>query len=130
MKFLICLDGSNASRAALETGCKYANVFCADVVVFTSIEGEVMTRDKDIAKAEKSLEYSHEFLKDKGIAFETELSIRGFKPGEDVVNYARENNIEAIFIGIKRRSNFDKLVFGSNATYIIQNAPCPVTSVQ
>ena len=129
MKFLVGLDGSNASRAALETGCKYARAFGAQVVAFVSVEGDVMTRDLDIEKANASLKFAAQYLKENGVEAQTQLSVRGFHPGEDIVNYAVEENIDGIFIGAQRRSKVNKMIFGSNALFIIQNAPCPVTTV-
>lgn len=129
MKLMVGLDGSSASKYALETAYEYAKAFGADIVAFAAAESDVMTREESIEKAEQSLQYAVEFLQDKGVACETQLSVRGYKPGKDIVAYARENNIDAIFIGVKRRSKIEDLLFGSNASYIIQNAPCPVTSV-
>jgi nucleotide-binding universal stress UspA family protein len=51
-------------------------------------------------------------------------------PGEDLVDYAGENGIDEIIIGIKRRSKVGKLLFGSNAQYVILKAPCPVVTVK
>ncbi len=60
----------------------------------------------------------------------THLLVRGFTPGEDIVKFAKENNIDEILIGIKRRSKVGKLLFGSNAQFIILKAHCPVVTVK
>ena len=39
-------------------------------------------------------------------------------------------NVDMIFIGVRRRSKVGKLLFGSTAQYVILNAPCPVVSVK
>jgi nucleotide-binding universal stress UspA family protein len=51
-------------------------------------------------------------------------------PGEDLVDFAKEQAVDEIIIGIKRRSKVGKLLFGSNAQYIIIKAPCPVVTVK
>jgi nucleotide-binding universal stress UspA family protein len=51
-------------------------------------------------------------------------------PGEDLVKYAKENQIDQIVVGIRRRSKVGKLVFGSTAQYVILEAPCPVLTVK
>jgi nucleotide-binding universal stress UspA family protein len=56
--------------------------------------------------------------------------VRGLRPGEDLVQFAKENGIDEIIIGVRRRSKVGKLVFGSTAQYVILNAPCPVVSVK
>lgn len=50
--------------------------------------------------------------------------------GEALVEYAAENEFEEMVIGVKKRSRVEKLLLGSNAQYIILNAPCPVLSVR
>jgi nucleotide-binding universal stress UspA family protein len=50
--------------------------------------------------------------------------------GEDLVQLAKENNVDEIIIGVRRRSKVGKLFFGSTAQYVILNAPCPVVSVK
>ena len=50
-------------------------------------------------------------------------------PGEDMVKYAEENEVDQIFVGIEKKSRTQKLILGSNAQYIILKAPCPVVSV-
>jgi len=63
------------------------------------------------------------------IECDPELSVRGFEPGEDIVHYAEENEVDEIIVGVKRRSKVGKLVFGSNAQYVILEALCPVFTV-
>jgi nucleotide-binding universal stress UspA family protein len=52
------------------------------------------------------------------------------EPGEDLVQFAEENAIDLIIIGIQKRSKMGKLLFGSNAQYVILNAACPVLTVK
>jgi nucleotide-binding universal stress UspA family protein len=56
--------------------------------------------------------------------------IRGLSAGEDLVEFAKEQKADQIFIGVKRRSKMEKLVFGSTAQYVILNAHCPVVTVK
>jgi nucleotide-binding universal stress UspA family protein len=46
-----------------------------------------------------------------------------------MVQYAKTNNVDQIVVGVKRRSKVEKFVFGSNAQYMIPEAPCPVITV-
>ena len=90
-------------------------------------------------KEEASPEYNHasERLKNAKTFFEqdnipcsTSLSIRGLSPGEDLVEFAKENQIDEIIIGAKRRSKVEKFLFGSNARFVILHADCPVVTVK
>ena len=56
--------------------------------------------------------------------------IRGLSPGEDLVNFAKENEVDEIIVGVKRRSKVGKLILGSTAQYVILEASCPVVSVK
>jgi nucleotide-binding universal stress UspA family protein len=64
------------------------------------------------------------------IECETKLSVSTLQPGEDMVQYAKTNNVDQIVVGVKRRSKVGKFVFGSNAQYVILEAPCPVLTVK
>ena len=61
---------------------------------------------------------------------DSHLLIRGLTPGEDIVEFAKENEVDEIVVGVKRRSKVGKLLMGSTAQYIILQAPCPVVSVK
>ncbi len=130
MKLLVGFDGSNSSQDALDLACTYAKALEAEIVVVTSMEEGDDDDVKEINRSEEQLESAREAIARIGIPVTTHLLIRGMKPGEDVVNFAKEKIIDAIFIGIKRRSKVGKLLFGSNAQYIILNAPCPVMTVK
>jgi nucleotide-binding universal stress UspA family protein len=130
MKFLVGYDGSNTAKAALSLARTYAKTFNAIIVIVASVEGDIITRDGEIEKAKANLSYASRFLAEESIPTETEILVRGFKPGEDIVKFASENDIDAVFIGVRRRSKVDKVLFGSNAQYIIMNVPCPVICVK
>ncbi len=130
MKLLVGFDGSNSSKAALSLACTYANALKADMEIVTSMEGGPSEDAVQIQTAEKQLEWAESETTKKGLTVNTHLLIRGVKPGEDVVQFAEENSVDALFIGIKRRSKVGKLLFGSNAQFIILKAPCPVMTVK
>jgi nucleotide-binding universal stress UspA family protein len=58
------------------------------------------------------------------------LLIRGLAPGEDILEFAKESNVDEIIVGVKRRSKVGKLLMGSTAQYVILQAPCPVVTVK
>ena len=130
MKFMVGYDGSNCAKDALDLASKHAKAFGADINVITSLEGGSETSSDHVELAKKELEFAETLMKDRGINVDTHLLIRGLKPGEDLVKYADENDIDAIFIGVRRRSKVGKLLSGSNAQYIILKAPCPVVTIK
>jgi nucleotide-binding universal stress UspA family protein len=131
MKFVLGYDGSNSAKEALEVIAKYATPLNASVEVICSREGGTSsTEDDEIQKAREHLAFAANSLGEKGLSVKTRLLVRGVTPGEDIVNFAKDTKVDAIFIGIKKRSKVGKLVFGSNAQYVILNAPCPVMTIK
>jgi nucleotide-binding universal stress UspA family protein len=130
MKLLVGFDGSNPAKEALALAITHAKAFNASIDIVTSMETGTMEEAEAIEKANKQLEYLKESTQNQGIQADTHLLIRGMKPGEDVVKFAKQNKTDTIFIGLKRRSKVGKLLFGSNAQYIILKAPCPVMTVR
>ena len=130
MKLLVGYDGSNSAREALALAVKYAKALEATVDIVTSMQTGTVEQTEEIQQVKKDLEAAEKSVRDKEIPVESHLLIRGMTPGEDLVAFARESGAENIFIGVKRRSKVGKLLFGSNAQYVILKAPCPVTTVR
>jgi nucleotide-binding universal stress UspA family protein len=130
MNILVGYDGSNSAKDALSLAKKHAGAFGGKVTVVTSLTGGSATHAQEVEEANEDLEFAKKLFDDDGVACETKLLVRGMTPGEDLVDYATEKAADEIIIGIKRRSKVGKLLFGSNAQYIILKAPCPVVTVK
>ncbi len=130
MKFLVGYNGSEEAKSALALARTYAEKFGARVFVITSMGGGRGEKPAKIGKAEHDLEFAEQFLKEKGIVCETHQTARGMAPGEDLVAFAEENDIDQIFIGVEKVSRTQKIIVGSNAQYIILKASCPVVTVR
>jgi nucleotide-binding universal stress UspA family protein len=130
MKILVGYDGSNAAKDALQLAVEHANAFNAEIHIATSRSSGDVDELELIREAELGLERAKKIFDDAGIESKTHLLIRGLSPGEDLVRFAGEQEVGGIIIGVKRRSKVGKAIFGSNAHYIILNAPCPVTTVR
>ena len=130
MKILVGYDGSNSAKDALALAKKHAAAFEAKVVIVSSLTGGSVTHAVEVEHATENLEVAKKMFDEDSIECETKLLVRGMTPGEDIVDYAKEKAFDEIIIGIKRRSKVGKLLFGSNAQYIIIKAPCPVVTVK
>lgn len=130
MKILVGYRGTNIGQDLLKLAADHAKAFDATVLVVTSmLEGTEKDQAK-ILEAEKNLDQAQVFFKGLGITCEKHLLIRGMEPGEDIVSFADEKNVDEIIIGVKSRSNVGKLLFGSTAQTVILEADCPVVSVR
>ena len=130
MNILVGYDGSKVAADALKLAQEQAKAFDGKVFVVTSMVGGPEVLREDFEKAEKDLEFAKLDFKKEEIPCDARLSVRGLQAGEDLVQFAEENKIDLIIVGIRRRSRVQKLVFGSNAQYVILEAPCPVLTVK
>ena len=130
MKILVGYDGTNSAKEALNLAKEHAKAFDASVDVITSMQKGTEHQREDIEQAERGLEYAKSVFEDSAIVCNTHLLIRGLSPGEDMVEFAAENQVDEIIVGVKRRSKVGKLLMGSTAQYVILQADCPVVSVK
>jgi nucleotide-binding universal stress UspA family protein len=130
MKFLVGYNGSGEAKAALSLARDFAKTFTARVYVMSSLEGGAGEKVEDIAQAEKNLRDAKDFFDEQGVECETHQMARGLTPGEDLVRFAEENQIDQIFVGIEKKSRTSKLILGSTAQFVILKAPCPVITIK
>ena len=130
MKILVGYDGSNSAKEALNLAKIHAKAFGASVSVVTSMAKGTEGQREEINQSEKGLDWARTVFEENGIECDTHLLIRGMSPGEDIIEYAKENRVEEIIVGVKRRSKVGKLLMGSTAQFVILQAPCPVVSVK
>ena len=130
MKFLVAYNGTQESEAALELAKTHARIFEARLVILSSSEGGKGEKIEDINKIKQDLERIQHDLSIDDFKCEVEQLARGLMPGEDIVLYAAENDIDLIYVGIRKKSRTSKLILGSTAQFIILKAKCPVTSVK
>ncbi|SDO65713.1 universal stress protein [Desulforhopalus singaporensis] len=130
IKFLVGYNGSREAKAALTLAREHAAVFQARVIVIASSYGGPGERLRDIGTAAENLQFAEKFLAERSVSCECHQLVRGLSPGEDLVEFAEENQIDQIFVGIEKKSRAQKIIVGSNAQYIILKAPCPVVTVK
>ena len=130
MKILVGYDRTEEAGRALELAVRHAKVFGAKVCVLTSRSTGTDEELPDIKKDEERLKNAKKLLEEAGVDCETHLLIRGGTPAEDIIDFAEENEVDEIIVGIAKKSRVGKLIFGSNAQYVILHAPCPVVTVQ
>ena len=130
MNILVGYDGSKVAADAIKLATQHAKAFNGKLYIVTSMEGGPQVPREDFERAEKDLDFAKSIVNKDEIPCETRLSVRGMPPGEDLVKYADEKQIDQIVVGIRRRSKVGKLVFGSTAQYVILEAPCPVLTVK
>ena len=133
MKILVCYDGSDTAKEAIRQAKLDAKAYEANVHLVTcfSQTHDVKSQDMDkMEDADRELNILKKEFDNEGIPCEIHLLVSDLEPGERLVQFAGENAMEKIFIGVRRRSKVGKLIFGSTAQYVILEAPCPVVTVK
>ena len=128
MKLLVGFDGSNSGKEAVNLAKKRGKIFSAEIIVIASMEKG--TDNDEIAKVNQHLTWAKKSLEETGLKCESQLLIRGNSPGEDIVKFAEDNQVDEIIVGVKRRSKVGKILMGSTAQYVILKAHCPVLTVK
>ena len=133
MKILVCYDGSNVAKDALELARSHAEVYGGSLLIVKALPQSHVLSYEDIQKEEHSLAGEVKDILDKykyDCAYETHAIVTNLSPGEEIVEFAGRNEVDEIVMGIRKRSKVGKLVFGSTAQYVILNAHCPVVSIR
>ena len=130
MKILVAYDGSQVAEDAVKVAHKHGQAFKADIHIITSLEQGPDLKKEDIDKAENKLEKLKASFKADNIPCETQAIVSVRSTGEDLVQFVKDNDMDEIIIGVRRRSKVGKLVFGSTAQYVILEAPCTVVAVK
>ena len=127
---LVGYDGTQEAIKALDLAVRHAKAFGAKVFVLTSRSKGKDEELPDIERDEERLKNVKKELEEAGVECETHLMIRGITPAEDLLDFAEDHGVDEIIVGIAKKSRVGKLIFGSNAQYVILHAPCPVVTVQ
>lgn len=131
MKMLIGYDGSEPAKKALSLAKKHARAFHPETIyILYCLEGDSQEQVRQLDAAQQHLDFARVFLDMPEPVCQTQLSVRNLTPGEALVQFANENGIDEILIGIRKKSKVGKLIFGSVAQYIILNAGCPVVTIR
>jgi nucleotide-binding universal stress UspA family protein len=131
MKFLVCYDGAGTSAAVLKEAQAHAKVWNATLEVVKTVTRELAIKHAKILEMEKELEANvSKQIGDDGVTYNVQLLVTSLEPGEKLVKFAEEEEIDLIFLGIIKKSKVSKLFFGSTAQYVILQASCPVVTVK
>jgi nucleotide-binding universal stress UspA family protein len=131
MKIMVGYDGSELSQRALVVAQKRAKLMNAQLHVFTAAGIGNSSSDKvKNTRLETALKDAGMKCKACGIECQMEISDSNLSAAEDIVRYGVENDIDEIIIGLRKRSNIGKLLFGSTSRQVLLESPCPVLTVK
>lgn len=137
-KFLACIDGSEISERIINLAVERAKRDGAKLYVLyvvedfcpvglTEIDCDVV-RELLIKEGRVILDQALEQVKKLG--YEAEGLIREGRPAEVIVEFAKNEGIEEIFIGSHGRHGAKKVLLGSVSSRVTEEAPCVVTVIK
>ncbi|MFB6104937.1 MAG: universal stress protein [Halobacteriaceae archaeon] len=149
MKFLVAVDGSDASDDALAYATDIADAMDAQITAVHAVNPAVFEEAgtdpiESFAEADRSLimqsvedaeergldilAEAEKFAADLGTTIEMEL-LHG-PPVRAITDYAEDAEFDAIFVGHRGRSEHRELMLGSVAKDLVTRATVPVTVVR
>ena len=129
MKILIGYDGSDMSQRALSVAQKRAKSLNAELHVFAATASANGDKPK-AGQLQTGLKDAKMTCTACGIDCKIHMADHKQNPAESILKYAADNAIEEIVIGLRKRSQLGKLLFGSTARQILLEASCPVLIVK
>jgi nucleotide-binding universal stress UspA family protein len=131
MKFMACYDVTEESMQVLKVAQKHAKVWKAKLEVIHAITRTEPLKHSKIKQMEDELEAKvNHILLGSDPTYEFQLLLTKLTSGEQLVKFAEEEEIDQIFIGVRKKSKVGKFFFGSTTHYVILHAPCPVLTIQ
>ncbi len=146
-KILVGVDLSEYSTLAIEYAVELAKASNAEILLLNvlnqrDINGVKMASayypneiniDRFITDS-KTERYNaiRTLVKEKFFEVKSAMSIHvtAGVPFEEILNFARDQNVDMIVIGNKGRGNLSRTLFGSNAEKVFRHARVPVVSVR
>lgn len=136
-KILVCFDGSEWSKKALNEAIKIAQKFGSHITVL-SVVPKVCFLETGIdcttveaifrAEVEGNLKIAEEILKEKEVRGQT-LILDG-NPADAIVEYAKNKGFDLIVIGSKGKDFTERTLFGSVAQKVTANSGCSVLVIK
>jgi len=138
-KILIPTDGSDYSIRAAEYGMDIAKMFDAQIMVVYVIDDVVLgqiSKGGDREKAEMELKQDGQryinyvvSLAEKECLKNGSYIAKGI-PFEQIVNLAKELNVDLIIMGTYGRKGTQRILMGSVAEKVIEYSLCPVLVIK
>jgi nucleotide-binding universal stress UspA family protein len=139
-RILVPVDFSTHSLGALEYAKKLAEKFNSELILVHVVEPMVFMTDFSlgqisipaierelIKKAESEIKKIRDKINDK---FRVKTIVKLGKPFIEIVQVARDENIDLIVMGTHGHTGVEQILFGSTAEKVVRKSPCPVLTVR
>ena len=110
MKIMVGYEGSNVSMKALEVALKHAKAFGGMICLVIAVKETPQLDYKDIEKAERILTDAEHVCKDNKIPCEKHVLVNNLEPGENLIQFCYDHQIDQIVLGIQKTSKVGKML--------------------
>lgn len=136
MKILVALDNSDYSFHALQKAVEMAKLEKASLSIITIYPDFLEVAEIPQKAREAMFNQAFEIM-EKGKALAEKAGITpitvieaGPSAADNIVHYAKNNNIDLIVMGHKSKSGIERILVGSVAGKVVAYAPCSVLVVR
>ena len=145
-KILVAIDGSKASSDAAEHGINLAQRYKASLIILHVLHLNTLRQISSSfitaptfgleeaqelkATAKKWTENINKKAKTKGLVSKTKIIEEAASIVGSIVEFAEEEGVDLIVVGIRGKTGFSRLLLGSVAQGVLAYAHCPVLAVR
>jgi nucleotide-binding universal stress UspA family protein len=140
-KVLVPIDFSDYSKSALKYAVNFAKSFSAEVILVYVVEPIIYPPDfsmGQIAMPSINTEWDERAKDELAKLAKNEITgvnsvktiIKTGKPFVEIIETAKEENVDLIIIATHGHSGVEHILFGSTAEKVVRKAPCPVLTLR
>ena len=140
-KVLVPIDFSDYSKSALKYAVNFAKSFNAEIILIYVVEPVIYPPDfsmGQIAMPSINTEWDERAKDELAKLAKNEISgvdsvksvIKTGKPFVEIIETAKEENVDLIIIATHGHSGVEHILFGSTAEKVVRKAPCPVLTLR
>lgn len=129
MKILVCYDRKEEAEKLFATAKKHALAFNASLILVTSIAAGSRELSEMKKKAQEVFDAEKLKCELSSINCETHILYHGISEEDELLDFAKRNNIDQIILGARKRSKLGKFLLGSVIQHLILSAFCPVLAI-
>ena len=140
-KVLVPIDFSDYSKNALKYAVNFAKSFNADIILIYVVEPVIYPPDfsmGQIAMPSINTEWDNRAKDELQKLAKSEIAeianvktvIKTGKPFVEIIETAKEENVDLIIIATHGHSGVEHILFGSTAEKVVRKAPCPVLTLR
>ena len=140
-KVLVPIDFSDYSKSSLRYAVNFAKSFNAEIILIYVVEPVIYPPDFSMGQIampsintewdDRAKDELQKLAKSEIIgAVKVKTIIKTGKPFVEIIETAKEENVDLIIIATHGHSGVEHILFGSTAEKVVRKAPCPVLTLR